>query len=174
MQTSPTPVPDHGTGWGLLLLFSWLYGLAVLLGVGTVGVLLFSYVERETPSVLYYAVLAALLAILVVAGFTTLVALTAGRYDTVVLLVLIVFLPLSFSGVRRRGTDRQTVRRLAHAAMVWSLPFLLGFGITAVVTTTASGIPPIATGVTAAAIVLPGTVGLDRLLFDLNGDSTNG
>lgn len=162
-QASPTPVPDHGTGWGLLLLFLWLYGTVALLGAGTVVAIVTDRLGRRVPRSLHYLLVAVLLGALGLAGFTIAVAARAGTYDVVALLLLIVFLPLSLVVRRHRGSSRGHLAVLARGAMAWSIPFLVGFGVIALAGTRGEGIPPAVTGVVAVSIVVGGTVVVDRL-----------
>ena len=69
-HASPTPVPDHGTGWGLLFLFLALYGLVGVVGLGTVVAMSLHRFERRTPTLLRYLLVVVLLGSLAVAGFT--------------------------------------------------------------------------------------------------------
>lgn len=165
MQPSTTPVPDHGTGWGLLLLFVGLYGTVGLLGVGTVVAFVIHRLDRRFPRPLEYLLVAVLLGALGFAGFALLVAARAGRYDVVGLLLLVVFLPLAYVTLRRRGTTRRRVAILSSAAMAWSLPFLIGFGVVAFVGTQGDAISPVVTGAVAVVVVVAGTVGIERLPF---------
>lgn len=162
IQPSTTPVPDHGTGWGLLLLFVYLYGAVAILGLATIVATALQYVDRDVPRPLDYLSVALLLGALGISLFTLLVAARAQLYDVLGLLLLVVFLPLGYVVVRRRGTDVSRLAITAHAALVWSLPFLVGFGVIAVGGTVAGGLPPEVTGPLAVIIVVVGTVILDR------------
>lgn len=164
IQPSPTPVPDHGTGWGLLLLFSSLYGIVALLWVLTIIAIALRYVTERVPQPLQYLAVVTLLGALGVSLFTLLVAATAQLYDVVGGVVLLVFVPLAYVVDSRRGTDVSRLAVITHAALVWSIPFLVGVGMIAVVATLASTIPPAVTGLAAVAIVLAGTILLDRRL----------
>lgn len=161
MQPTPTPLPGHGTGWGLLFLLVDLYGIVALLGVGTVVAIALNHIDREIPATLQYLVLAVLLGGLGVAGFIVLVAGRAGRYDVVALLVLAVFVPLSLVLVRRRGRRVGHVATVTRAAWAWSLPFLAGFGVIAFGGTVSQDIPPEVTGTVGVGIVVAGTIVLD-------------
>lgn len=161
MQPTPTPLPDHGTGWGLLFLLVDLYGIVTLLGVGTVVVIALDHLGREIPTSLQYLVLAVLLGALGVAGFIVLVAVRASRYDVVALLLLAVFLPLTLVVLRRRERTAGRVATVTRAAFAWSLPFLAGFGVIAFGGTVAQGIPPELTGTVGVSIVIAGTIVLD-------------
>lgn len=165
MQPSPTPVPDHGTGWGLLFLFVGLYGIVALLGGGTVVAIALDRLERPIPTTLQYLAVAVLFGALGVSGFIVLVAASARRYDVVALLLLVVFLPLALVVLRRRGTARGRVAIFARAAMAWSLPFLVGFGVVAGAGTQGGSIPPEVAGVVAVSIVVAGTMFVERLSF---------
>ncbi len=68
-------------------------------------------------------------------GFIILVAGTTRQYDVVALLILPVFLPLVLVIFRRRERVRDRLALLTHAVMVWSFPFLIGFGVIAFVGT---------------------------------------
>lgn len=162
-QPSPTPVPDHGTGWGLLLLFVALYGVVSLLGLGTVVAVALGRFDRRVPRALQYPVVAVLLGALGVSGFIVLVAAAARRYDVVALLLLVVFLPLTLVVLRRRGAADGRLALLAHAALAWSVPFLVGFGVVAVGGSPGGGVPPVVTGAVAVIVVVAGTVGIDHL-----------
>lgn len=164
-QPSPTPVPDHGTGWGLLFLFVTLYGVVALLGIGTIVALAADRVGRRMPPLLQYLVVTVLLGALGVSGFIVLVAASAGQYDIVALLLLLVVLPLALVVLRRRRTARGRVALLAGAARAWSLPFLAGVGVLAVAGTLGGGVSPEASGAVAVIVVVAGTVGIDRLSF---------
>lgn len=164
-QPTPTPIPDHGTGWGLLVLFLNLYGIVALLGVGTIVVLTMNQFDRQIPKILHYLLVAVLLVSLVLSGFITLVAGTAQRYDVVALLLLIVFLPLTLSVLYWRGRVRDWVVILTHAAIAWSLPFLVGFGVIAFIGTRTRGISPEIAAVLAVIIVVTGTLLIERLPF---------
>lgn len=161
-QPTPTSVPDHGTGWGLLLLFAALYGVVALLGVGTVAAAALHYADRPLPAALEYLVTVVFLGALGVAGFALLVAATAGMYDVVALLALVAGLPPALVVGRRRGSGSPLVARLAHAAMTWSLPFLLGFAVVAFAGTAGGGVPPAVTGALAVLVAVGGTVLVDR------------
>lgn len=161
MLQTGTPVPDHGTGWGLLFLFVALYGVVAVLGAGTVAAVTLTRLDRRQPRVLRYLLVATLLGALALAGFTLLVAAAAGRYEVVALLLLVVFLPLGGVAVRARGEARGRLGVLARAATAWSLPFLAGFGVLAFV---GSRTGPVSPGVAGAvAVVLVGTAAADRL-----------
>lgn len=162
-QPTPTPVPDHGTGWGLLFLFINLYGIVALLGVGTVVAFALNHVDRRIPTTFLYLMGVVLLGAVSLSGFIVLLAGTAGRYDVVVLIVLIVFLPLTRVVLRLRGKVRRHVAILTCAAMAWSIPFLVGFGVVAFVGTAGGGITPAVAGVLAVIIVVAGTSMLDHL-----------
>lgn len=161
-QPSPTPVPDHGTGWGLLLLFSYLYVVVGILGILTISAIALRYFNRRVPQLLNYFSVVILFGALGISLFTLLVTATAQMYDIVGLLLLIVFLPLAYVVVRRRETDSSRLAIITHAAMVWSLPFLVGFGVIAFLGTLASNIPPTVTGLIAVIIVVAGTIILER------------
>lgn len=160
---SGTPVPDHGTGWGLLFLFVALYGVVAVLGAGTLAAFALRRFDRERPRPLRYLVVALLLGALAVAGFTVLVAAAAGRWGVVALLLLVVFLPLGGVAAGARGADRDRLESLAHAATAWSLPFLAGFGALAFVGTRGGPVSPAVAGAVAVAVVLVGTAAGDRL-----------
>lgn len=161
-QSSPTPVPDHGTGWGLLLLFAYLYGIVGILGVVTMVGIGLRYINNRVPQPLRYLSVIVLVGAVGVAVFILLVAATAQMYDVVALLLLIVFLPLAYVVVLRRRTDDSYLAIITHAGMVWSIPFLVGFGVIAFVSNLAGNIPPTVTGVLAVIIVVAGTIVLDR------------
>lgn len=165
MQQTPSPVPDHGTGWGLLFLFVALYAVVAVLGAGTLLAFALRRFDREVPRTLRYLVVAPLFGALLVSGFAVLVAATAGRWDVVGLLALVVFLPLAVAGGRSRGPDHGWVEVLSHAGLAWSLPFLAGFGVIAFVGTRGGPVTPEAAGVIAAVVVLAGTVVVERLPF---------
>lgn len=162
-RQSPTPVPDHGSEWGLLLLFLWLYGVVCLVGAGTVVAVLADRLGRDVSRVLQYLVVAVLLGALALSGFTIAVGARAGRYDVVTLLLLLVFLPLALVVRRHHGTSAGRLAVLARAGMAWSLPFLVGFGVIALGGTRSEGLPPEVTGVIAVGIVVGGTVLVDEL-----------
>lgn len=162
-QTTPTPLPDHGTGWGLLFLFLDLYGIVGLLGVGTIVTIALTQFDRRVPKVLQYLLVTVLLLALGLSGFIILVATTAQRYNVVALLLLIVFLPLTLSVLSRCGGNGGRLATLTHAALTWSLPFLVGFGVIAVVGTQSGGTSPEFAGGLAVAIVVAGTVFIERL-----------
>lgn len=161
-QPSPTPVPDHGTGWGLLLLFSYLYVSVGILGVLTMSAFALRYFVRRVPQGLTYFSVITLFGTLGVSLFILLVAASAQMYDIVGLLLLVVFVPLVYVVVRRRERDGSRFAIIAQAGMVWSIPFLVGFGVIAFVGILASNIPPTVTGLTAVSIVVGGTVILER------------
>lgn len=162
-QPSPTPLPDHGTGWGLLLLFVNLYGLVALLGFGTVVAIALDRFDRRVPRTLVYLVVGVLLVTVGLAAFVVVVAATSGRYDVVALVLGVVFLPLAVAVLGRRGNGRRRLAVLARAAMVWSLPFLVGFGVVAFVDAQSSGIPRAVTGTVAVIVAVAGTMGVERL-----------
>lgn len=164
-QPAPTPVPDHGTGWGLLALLVGLYGVVGLLGLGTMAALALHRFDRRVPKLLQYLAVAVLFGALGLAGFTALAAASARRFDVVALLLLVVFLPLAYVVVRRRGTGHGRVAVLSRAAMAWSLPFLVGFGLIAFVGARGGPVPPVAAGVLAVVVVVAGTTGVERLPF---------
>lgn len=161
-QPSPTPVPDHGTGWGLLFLFAYLYGSVAILGVLTSLAIVLRYFNKRVPQPLQYLSVVILLGALGISLFTLLVAGTAQMYNIVGLLVLIVFLPLAYVVVRRHRTDGSRLAIITHAAMVWSIPFLVGFGVIGFVGILATNIPPAVTGLLAVSIVVAGTILLER------------
>lgn len=164
MQASPTPVPDHGTGWGLLLLLVTLYGVVGVLGVATAGTFVARRFDGRLPPWLQYLVAGVLLVAVGVSGFTVLVAATGRLYDVVALLLLVVGLPLALVVLRRRRQVRGRLTLLAHAAMAWSLPFLVGFGVVAFVGRQGGPVSPVAAGALAVLTVVGGTVVVDRLL----------
>lgn len=169
-QPSPTPVPDHGTGWGLLLLFINLYGMVALLGFGTVVAIALNHFDRRIPSPVQYLLAAVLLGALGLSGFIVLVAATAQRYDVVALMFLIVFLPPTLVVIRSRGTVRGRSAIFARAAMAWSLPFLVGFGMIGFVGTRLGGLSPAVTGLVAVIIVVAGTMFVEHLPLVPNFD----
>lgn len=162
-QPTPTPLPNHGTGWGLLFLFIYLYGIGALLGIGTMAVIALTQFERRVPKILQYLVVVALLGALGLSGFISLVAGTTGRYDVVALILLTVFLPLTLKVLFRRRRNGGRLAILTHAALAWSLPFLVGFGVIAVVGTSSGGISPEFASILAVIIVVTGTVLIGRL-----------
>lgn len=164
-QPTPTPVPDHGTGWGLLVLFIYLYGSVALLGVGTVVAIVMTQFDRSIPKALHYLEVAVLFLTLGLSGFIIVVAGTAQRYDVVALLLLIVVLPLTLFVLRHRGSIQSRLALLAHAAFVWSLPFLVGFGVIAFLGTQSGSLSPEIAGVLAVIIVVTGTILIERLPF---------
>lgn len=164
-QSPPTPVPDHGTGWGLLFLFIDLYAIVALLGVGAVVAIAITRFDRQIPKALHYLLVAVLLLALGLSGIIVLLATTAQRYDVVALLLLIVFLPLTLSVRRHRGRGRGRLAALTRAAIAWSLPFLVGFGVLAFVDTQSGGYSPAVAGVVAVSIVVAGTMLVERLPF---------
>lgn len=163
IQPTPSPVPDHGTGWGLLVLFIDLYGIVALLGIGAILAMVAQRFDRSIPPPADYLVVAVLLGALGVSGFVVLVAIEAGRYDVVALLALAVFFPLSLLVLLRRQTGSGLVTLLCHAALVWSLPFLVGFGVLAVAGSPGERIPPAVTGGLVVTIVVAGSLLVDRL-----------
>lgn len=165
LQPTPTPVPDHGTEWGLLFLLVDLYGFVALLGAGTVVAVALCAFDRPVPKPLQYLLVAGLVGALALAGFVLLVAATDGRFDAVALLLFIVFLPLALSVSRRRGTGSGRLDTLAHAAMAWSIPALVGFGVVAFGGTRAHWLSPAMAGVLAVVIVVAGTIGIEHLPF---------
>ncbi|MFB6102162.1 MAG: hypothetical protein ABEJ73_06305 [Haloplanus sp.] len=169
-QPPPTPVPDQGTGWGLLFLLLDLYGTVALLGVGTGVTLVLRRFDRRVPTALRYLVVAAFLGAFGLAGFTVLVAATAERHDVVALLLAAVFVPPTLVGLRRRNTVPGRGALLAHVATTWCFPFLVGFGVLAGIGTQVSGVPPAVIGALATGIVVVGTVLVDRLFPDAPGD----
>lgn len=164
-QPSPTPVPDHGTGWGLLMLFSLVYGIVVVLGAVTVLALAMRYFNKRFPKALEYLSLGLLVGALAVSVFTALVAARAQRFDVVGLFLVIVFLPLAYVITSRYGTERSRLAVATHAALAWSLPFVAGFGVIAFGGTQVSGVPPVVSGIVGAVIVLAGTIMAERRLF---------
>lgn len=161
-QPSPTPVPDHGTGWGLLLLFAYLYGIVGILGSLTIVTIGLRYINKRVPQPLQYLSVVVLLGALGLSGFVLLVAATAKMYEVVGLLLLIVVTPLAYVMVTQRGTKSSRLTIITHAGMVWSIPFLVGFGVIALGSNLAGNIPPEVTGLVAVIIVVVGTIVLDR------------
>lgn len=106
---------------------------------------------------------ATLLGALGLAGFSLVVAAAAQRWDVVVLLLCIVVFPVALVGHRRRDSTQGRAAVIAYAAMVWSLPFLLGFGVIAFVGTQGNSPSRAVTGFVAVSIVVSGTMLVDRL-----------
>lgn len=163
-QATPTPVPDHGTGWGLLLLFLWLYGLVAVLGLAGAVAVGLSLSRRRVPAVLRYLLVAGLAAAVGLSAFVVAVAGSAGNYDVVALVGGCVALPLALVGYRRRGAVDGRIALLAHLAVVWSVPFLAGFGFVGFVATEATGLRPPVTGSIAVGIVVGGSLLVDHVL----------
>lgn len=172
MQSSPTPVPDHGTGWGLLFLFIYLYGAVTLLGIGAIVAFGLHQFGRRIPAALQYLMGIVLLGAVGIGGFIVLVAATAQMYDVVALVLLIVFVPLTLVILHGHRRSNSQLAIIIHAAMAWSLPFLIGFGIVAFVGSRGSGISPVVAGVVAVVIVVGGTIILDRLSVYPDGART--
>lgn len=164
IQPSTTPVPDHGTGWGLLFLFSSLYASVAILGVLTLSAIALQYFNRRVPQLLEYFSVVMLLGALGISLFTLLVAVTAQMSNIVGILLLTVFLPLAYVMVRRRGADGSRSAIITSAAMVWSIPFLVGFGVIAFAGTLVDPIPSAVTGLIAVIIVVAGTILVERRL----------
>lgn len=162
-KATPTPLPDHGSEWGLAFLLLDLYGLVALVGVGTVVAFALTRFDRSVPPVVQYLFGGLLVASLGLAGFITLVAAAAGRFDLVGLLALAVYLPPLLVVRRRRGSTGGHLRALTAAGMAWSLPFLLGFGVLGAVGSVARGVPPALAGVAGVVIVVVGTLAVDSL-----------
>lgn len=162
-MTQATPLPDHGSEWGLAVLLLDLYGLVALLGVGTLVAIALTRVDRSVPTVLQYLLGGLLVASLGFAGILGLLAAAAGRFDLVAVLALAVYLPPMLVVLRRRGTVGGRLRALTAAAMAWSLPFMLGFGVLAAVGGVVRGVPPALSGVVAVVIVIVGTLAVDSL-----------
>lgn len=141
-MTQATPLPDHGSEWGLgfLLLLLDLYGLVVLLGVGTVVAIALTRFDRRIPTVLEYLLGGLLVASLGFSGIVGPVVATVGRFDLVAVIALGVHLPPLLVALRRRAADGGRPRVLATAAMAWSFPFLLGFGMIGGIVCVARGV----------------------------------
>lgn len=164
IQPSPTPVPDHGTGWGLLMLFGFLFAIAALLGAVMVLGLATRHFKKRFPKPLEYFSVLLLLGVIAISGFTMLVAARAQRYDVVGLILIIVFIPLAYVIAIRFETDTDGLTIVRKAALTWSLPFLAGFGIIAFTGILFSEIPRVVIAVVAVVLVSTGTVMIERWL----------
>lgn len=152
-----------GAGFALLTMLGILVGLAVLLGITTLGVLAFRRRTGRVPAALRYLAVAALAVVLAVSGFGVL-----AFYDEVLLgsalLLALVFVPLAAVVVRlRRTTDPRRLDLVATTALAWSLPFVVGivmfFGGT-VSFGTALGLAPSAPGRLVLSWVAVGVAGV--------------
>ncbi|WP_254861368.1 hypothetical protein [Natronomonas gomsonensis] len=119
-----------GAGFFGLTLLAILLGLAAVLTLALVGVVEFRRRIGTVPQLLKYVSIAVLGGVLVVAGFGVL-----AMYDEAVLLavlfLVIVFVPLTVVGIYLHQTIELTrVDVLVTAGLAWSLPFVIGVGVT--------------------------------------------
>jgi hypothetical protein len=119
-----------GAGFFGLTLLAILLGLAAVLTLTLVGVVGFRRRIGTVPQLLKYVSIAVLGGVLVVAGFGVL-----AMYDEAVLLavlfLVIVFVPLTVVGIYLHQTIELTrVDVLVTAGLAWSLPFVIGVGVT--------------------------------------------
>lgn len=119
-----------GAGFAGLTLLAVLLGLAALLALCLVGVFASRRRTDRDPRSITFLSVAVLGVVIVVAGFGV-----AALYDEApplaVLLLAVVFLPLTAVGAYvRLTTDLQPTDTLATAGVAWSLPFVVGTAVT--------------------------------------------
>jgi len=119
-----------GAGFFGLTLLAILLGLAAVLTLALVGVVGFRRRIGTVPQLLKYVSIAVLGGVLVVAGFGVL-----AMYDEAVLLavlfLVIVFVPLTVVGIYLHQTTELTrVDVLVTTGLAWSVPFVIGVGVT--------------------------------------------
>lgn len=125
-QVTPTPLPDQGAAFELLILFGYLYVVVTLLAAGTIVALGLARLRGRVPKPLFYLQLTVLVGALSIAGFALLVAYTSGIIEIVGFLLLVVFLPVALGAVRVRRVTDDSIEVLAASAMAWCGPYLLG------------------------------------------------
>jgi len=119
-----------GAGFFGVTLLAILLGLAAVLTIALAGVVVLRRWIGTVPQLLKYVSIAVLGGVLVVAGFGVL-----AMYDEAVLLavlfLVIVFVPLTAVGIYLHQTTELTrVDVLVTAGLAWSLPFVIGVGVT--------------------------------------------
>lgn len=119
-----------GAGFFGLTLLALLLGLAAVLTLALVGAVGIRRRNGTVPQHLKYVSITVLGGALLVAGFGVL-----AMYDEAVLLValllVIVFLPLAVVGIYLyQMTELTRLDALATTGLAWSLPFVLGVGVT--------------------------------------------
>lgn len=127
-QVTPTPLPDQGAAFELLILFGYLYVVVALLAAGTIVALGLTRLRGRVPTPLYYLQLTVLVGALLIAGFTLLVAYTSDILEIVGFLLLVVYLPVTLGAVRVRRVTDDSIEVIAASAMAWCVPFLVGLG----------------------------------------------
>lgn len=134
-----------GAGFAGLTLLAVLLGLAGLLASCLAGVFVSRRRTGSVPGRLRSVSAALLGGVIVVAGFGV-VALYDEALPLAVLFAVIVLLPLAaVGGYLRRTTDLTPIDILATAGVAWSLPFVVGVGVTFGLTTglgSALEVPP--------------------------------
>lgn len=119
-----------GAAFGGLLLIAMLAGLATLLALTLGGVVVVQRRTGTVPRWLRYLPVVLLAGVVAVAGFGVL-ALYDEAATLAAVFVAIVFVPLGGVGVAlHRRPDLSRLDVLATAGLAWSLPFLLGLGVT--------------------------------------------
>jgi len=152
------PTPDHGSGFGILLLFGWLFAVVALLGLLTLAAIASRRWAGRVPSVIRYGAAVVLVAAVAVSGFVLLVSLRAAFLEAAAFLLLVVFLPVALAGflVRRSVPRARAVDLVATTAVSWSVPFLVGVGVFFTVGTQFTGLVPGGAAV-AVVVVVGGT-----------------
>ena len=119
-----------GAGFFGVTLLAVLLGLAAVLTLALVGVVGFRRRTGSVPNLLKYVSIAVLGGVLLVAGFGVL-----AMYDEAVLLAVlflaIVFVPLAAVGIYLHYmTELTWLDALVTTGLAWSLPFVIGVGVT--------------------------------------------
>jgi len=129
-----------GAGFFWLLLLAVLLGLAAVLTLTLVGVVGFRRRTGTIPHLLKYVSIAVLGGVLLVAGFGVL-AMYDEAVRLAVLFLAIVFVPLAAVGLYLHRTTKLTrLDTLVATGLAWSLPFVIGVGVTFGLTIGASSI----------------------------------